>query len=136
MDTILSLLGNEHILAGVIGVLAIIFAAIKRIQVVKQWQLTRAIECLESGVRETYESYVRVLKNSRADGKLTDAERAFAIKKAVGTAKDYARAQGIDLLKFYGKEYLPVIVDKIVSRSKAPFTSAPLPELEEGSLRG
>lgn len=96
-----------------------------------KWKGSRkeqALLCLAAGVRETYEHYVRHIKQSREDGKLTDDEREEAVRQAVAHAKRYAMTEGFDLLKVLAKDLLPVWVDALVRRFKgeAKGTAAPL----------
>jgi len=122
--------------SGLIALAAIIFAAVRRIEAVRRWKLGRALECVEAGVRETYEEYVRWTKAATIDGKLTDGERRVARSRAIDCAKEYAISEGVDLLKIYAKEYLPVLVEKIIRRDKAeaapglPFVPYAGPELD------
>lgn len=132
MDTLLNLLGGEGLTATVIAAIAGVFGLVRKIETVRKNNLDKALACVETGVRETYETYVRELKKAREDGKLTPEERQAAVAQAIETAKVYAREQGIDLLKYYAKEYLPVLVDRFVSWRKLPFGSGDLPELEQG----
>ncbi len=110
---------NENLLAAVVGVAACVFGVVKRFEIVKKMKLDKVVTFIEAGVQITYENYVRVLKNSREDGKLTAAERSYAVKKALEHAKAYAAKEGIVLTKFYSEEYLPVIVEKIIGEKKA-----------------
>jgi len=135
MDTILEFLTGEGVVGAVLAVIASVFAFVRRQQAVQRWQLGKALECVEAGVRETYEGYVRSLKLAREDGKLTDEERGEANRLALEKARAYATENGVDLLKFYAREYLPVLVDKLVAGKKLPFGSADLPELEPGQPR-
>lgn len=88
----------------------------------------RAMMFLAAGVRETYEEYVRKIKAASADGKLTDDERREAVRQAIERAKQYALAEGVDLLKYVAKETLPALIDSIVRRFKGEAAlSIPLP---------
>lgn len=111
-----------------------------------KWRGTRkeqALLCLAAGVRETYETYVRHVKLSRADGKLTDDERREAVLRAVAHARRYAATEGFDLLKVLAKDLLPVWVDALVRRFKGeaaggavPLSPPPLPDLSPSSSSG
>ncbi len=92
-----------------------------------RWQGSRkerALLCLAAGVRETYEHYVRHVKASSADGKLSDAEREEAVRQAIAHAKQYAATEGFDLLKVLAKELIPLWVDEIVRRFKREGSAA------------
>ena len=74
--------------------------------------------CLEAGVMETYESYVRARKAANEDGKLTDEERGAARAMAIETAARYAQEQGLPLLREYAQHELHTMVEAIVRRFK------------------
>lgn len=103
----------------------------------------RAALCLAAGVRETYEAYVRHIKQASADGKLSDDEREEAVRQAVARARQYAANEGFDLLKVMAKEYLPVWIDSLVRRFKGeaaaasvPLSRPPLPDLSPSFSSG
>lgn len=133
MDHIWDLLAREETKTLLISILGLVVAAILRLKAVQKYKLERALQCLEAAVRVTYEEYVRAAKAASEDGKLTTDQRQEALRQALDRAGDYARVEGVDLLKYYAIEYLPVIVEKIIGERKAasvPFVSAlPLPEL-------
>lgn len=131
MHTILNALGSEEIMALILGAVGLVFGFVKRWQFVHRWRLQTAFDAIELGVRQTYETYVRLLKKAREDGKLTDAERREAIRRASDYAIDYAKHQGVDLLKVYSKQLLPVLIDRVVIGKKAPLPFASLPELAD-----
>jgi len=118
MNFILELLQRPEAQTIVIAIIAFVFGMIKRIQAVKKWKLGKALNAVEVGVTDTYKTYVRNLKDSAADGKLTKAEKEEAVKRAIEKAKQFAKDEGLDLLKYYSKEFLPVIIEKIVNRNK------------------
>ncbi len=133
MAIIMEWLGRAEAQTAVLVLVALVFGLVKRLQAVKRWRLTRVLEYLEAGVRVTYEEYVRAMKEGSLDGKLTDAERREARRRALDRAKQYATEDGIDMLKVYAKEYLPVLVERIITRDKGailPFVSLFGPELD------
>lgn len=133
MEIILDWLGREEAQTAVLALVALVFGLVKRIQAVRRWRLTRALEFLEAGVRTSYEEYVRAMKENSLDGTLSDSERREARRRALDRAQQYAAENGLDLLKAYTKEYLPVLIEKIVARNKAvklPFVSLSGPELD------
>lgn len=134
MEQILEWLSMPEVQTAVLAVTAFGFGLVKRLEAVHRWQLERALACLEAGVRETYAEYVRATKAAHEDGKLTDAEREEALRRALDRARAYAAAEGVDLLKHYAKVYLPVLVEKIVRRNKTeaalPFAFSAGPELD------
>lgn len=129
-----TLMADPQVVALVLSGLGGLTGIILRHRRVKQWRLQKAVEFLASGVRETYEEYVRETKKGHADGKLTTDERDLAMQKTIAKAKEYCRENGFDLFKVYAKEFVPVIVERIIGTQKAfgranvPFP--PLPELE------
>jgi len=118
MQYILELLQRPEAQTIVIAVIAFVFGLVKKIESVKKWKLGVALNSIEAGVMDTYKTYVRNLKDSNADGKLTKAEKEEALRRAIEKAKEFAKDEGLDLLKYYSKEFLPVIIEKIISRNK------------------
>lgn len=118
MSFIIDLLQRPETVPAVLAVFGFIFAILKRIGFVKRWKLEVAIDAIEVGVETTYQNYVKNLKIANADGRLTEAEKQRARETAIQVAKEYAMTKGLDLLKYYGKEYLPIIIEKIISRNK------------------
>lgn len=123
---------NYGILFAVLAALMAIVQAGFSFAKTKVIKFRRAIECVEAGVFNTYETYVKALKDAAADGKLTDDERKVARDLAINAAKTYAKNQGIELAKYIAEDYLPVLIDKFVqSRKTNPFFAAsPAPELD------
>jgi vacuolar-type H+-ATPase subunit E/Vma4 len=77
-----------------------------------------AIQALEAGVEETYRTYVQALKESRADGRLTPEECRRARERARERAIEIARAQGLNLLRELGPEYLDLWIARLVKKLK------------------
>jgi hypothetical protein len=129
-----SFLASPEAAAGILGIVSFVAGLVLRRRWVAKWRLERAIQCLASGVRETYEEYVRIAQKANADGKLTTDERDRAMGMAIEKAKSYARDQGFDLAKAYAKEYLPVVVERLIGVQKANGRGFPfeylLPDLE------
>lgn len=115
------------VLAGIGGLVGLVC----RNSSVRKWRLERAAEFLGAGVRETYEEYVRKAQKAREDGKLTIEERDIAMQMAISKAKEYCLQNGFDLLKVYAKEFLPVLVERIIGVQKAYGRAAPFPGLSE-----
>lgn len=80
----------------------------------------RALQAVESAVDETYRGYVRDIKRSRNDGKLTDDEIRRARRRARERATAIARRQGVNLLHEIGEDYLEYWISKTVGRQKRP----------------
>ena len=133
-----SLLAQPEIVALIVSAISGLVGIILRNHYVKKWRMERAIEFLAAGVRETYEGYVRHAKKANEDGKLTVQERDEALRKAIEKGQEYCKNHGFDLMKVYAKEFIPVIVQRIVGsqkifgRSLPPFSenlAPPLPDL-------
>lgn len=108
------------ILFVVAGALAV-WALAKMLEQVQKWKKEKwyaAVECLEAGVEQTYETYVKTLKKHAADGKLTDKERHDAREKAIAAAIEFGKTRGIKVIKRLTREYLPVLIKKIVRDRK------------------
>jgi hypothetical protein len=80
----------------------------------KQGKYLAAIEALEAGVEKSYRVYVRAMKEAKADGKLTPEERATARQKAIAYAQEFGLSRGTDVIEELGREYMPVLIGKIV----------------------
>lgn len=89
------------------------FAAVKR----SKYQ--RALEVLEAAVEETYRTYVKAIKEGRADGKLTNEEQARARALARERALAIARGEGLDLMGTLGKDFIDLWVARFVKQLKA-----------------
>ena len=79
-----------------------------------------AIACLEAGVEEAWEHYVRGVKTSAADGKLTAVERQSARKRALNVAAATAKDERVKAwLWAAGEDAIAAIIRKIVQARKA-----------------
>ena len=78
----------------------------------------KAVQALEAGVNQTYQEYVRALKQGREDGKLTSGERRRARNLAREAAVSFGRTEGVDVLKELGDQYLDTWIAKIVRKMK------------------
>jgi len=78
----------------------------------------RALLALEAGVMNTYETYVREIKASREDGKLTSEERREARRRAKNYALDLARSEGLDIARELGHTYLDAWLERLVRKLK------------------
>ena len=115
-ETILGYLSLESVAGLLMTGLAAAMAAVGRWAWVRRWGLERAVQCVESGVRQTYEEFVRGAKAEDPDGKLDSDQRKEAVSRALATAFDFARTEGVDLLDYYARSYLPVLVDRVVRK--------------------
>ena len=134
MSGILSQIGTELVLGLVGTVVGSIWTAFKSLDFMQSRRAERydeAVRALESGVEKTYEVYVRHIKEARADGKLTSRERRAARDRAVRYAVDCARDRGVDLVETLGRDYLPVLITRIVRELKG--TKGTGATVEEGS---
>ena len=117
-----------------LGAVSAVAGLLLRWRWVRNWRLERAVQCLAAGVRETYEEYVREIQKASVDGKLTAEERDKAMNMALEKAKSYAMTEGFELAKVYAKEFLPVLVERLIGLQKATGRGLPfeplLPELE------
>ncbi len=84
----------------------------------KSARVAQAIALLETAVARTYEEYVRAIKHSRVDGKLTDEERREARQRAMNTAIDMAQKQWLPLLRLLGPAHVERHLAQIVKRAK------------------
>jgi hypothetical protein len=78
----------------------------------------RALLALETGVMNTYETYVREIKASRMDGRLTADERREARRRAKSYAIDIAQTDGLDIARDLGHHYLDAWIERLVRRFK------------------
>lgn len=118
MGFFFDLLQRPEAVPAILAVFGVIFGILKRLAFVKEWKLGVAINAVEVGVDTTYQNYVKNVKIANVDGKLTESEKQRAREMAFQVAREYASAEGLNLLKYYGKEYLPIIIEKIVARNK------------------
>jgi len=78
----------------------------------------KAMQALEAAVEETYRTYVREIKNSRMDGQLTEDERKQARDLARNRAAELAHAEGLDIMRELGDNYMDLWIQKIVNKLK------------------
>jgi hypothetical protein len=78
----------------------------------------KALLALEAGVEQTYREYVRSVKESREDGRLTDEEQRRARELARQSAVEFGRTQGVDVLRELGDNYLDLWIAKLVRKLK------------------
>ena len=115
MDTILD---NEAIMGAIVAVIAAAWGWLKRNKKIRQYKADMAMNFVQAAVTETYNTYVHERKAAWEDGKLTDEERATARQMAIDTAIDYAKDNGLDLVKYYGKEMLPSVIERVIGHNK------------------
>lgn len=110
--------------------LAFIIAAIFTFAAKKKWlneDLADKLEKDVSGaVTAVYHEYVKARKDASEDGKLTDEEKKEARNKALAMLKSIGKEKGIDYAKTYGVQAVTALVEKYVTKNKAPKVEAPV----------
>jgi len=76
------------------------------------------IECINVGVTDTYNNFVRDTKAKNANNKLTEEERMLARNLAISVAKDIASKKVFMILDKMDSKELECIVDQIVNKLK------------------
>lgn len=117
----MDVLNSEPGLTLIGGMLGLVWAAFKS----SEWyerarlmRLERAVDALEAGVEATYRAYVQALKESRADGRLTQDEREHARDMAIRSAVEFGRTRGIDVVRELGRDYLDLWLTRVVNAAK------------------
>lgn len=105
-------------LGAILGGLWTFFKASDFFQRAKAQRFAEAITALEAGVQQTYDVYVRAVKESSADGKLSSEERRRARELARDAAIAFGRTKGIDVLTAIGHDYIDVWITKLVNQRK------------------
>lgn len=77
-----------------------------------------ALQALEAAVYATYREYVRMLKNNRESGKLTEQEEKEARRRAREKGAGLSRAEGVDLVATLGADYLDLWIERLVRKLK------------------
>jgi len=119
--TLSNLISSEPGLALIGAILGGIWTAFRSsdwYQRVQRQRHSKSLEALEAGVEITYRTYVKAIKEARADGKLTDEEAREARRRAREAAVEFGRTQGIDVLRELGTEYIDLWIAKLVKRLK------------------
>lgn len=102
----------------VVGGLWASFKASDRYQRWQQRRYRKALLALESGVERTYQAYVKAVKAGRADGRLTEEEKARARSMTRARAIQLAKGEGVDLLRTIGEDYIDVWITRLIGRRK------------------
>ncbi|MCL4693334.1 MAG: hypothetical protein KJ060_12600 [Candidatus Hydrogenedentes bacterium] len=84
----------------------------------KERRYADAVTALEAGVDQTYQTYVRAIKDASEDGKLTAAERRRAREMARDAAVSFGRTQGIDVIAEVGSDYIDLWINRLVKKAK------------------
>ena len=131
MDTVLELAANDGVQTLLVSFIGIIFAFIMKLGAVKKYNLERLAQLGKTAVMLTYEDFVKVRKKHgawNADAKSEARENAIII------LKNLAKEEGIDILKYYAKAYLPTLIEKYITQNKTagkiakgliPFSDGP-----------
>jgi hypothetical protein len=107
------------VLGTVLGGLWTGFKASDRFRRLHRRRYRKALLALESGVERTYQAYVKAIKAGRSDGRLTEEEKARARAMARMRAVKLAKAEGVDLLRTIGEDYVDVWIGRIIGRRKS-----------------
>jgi hypothetical protein len=107
------------LVSGILGGIWTLFKSSEWFRKAKDQRYAKAMQALEAGVEQTYRTYVKAIKDARADGKLTDEEAARARQQARDTAIAFGKSQGVDVLTELGGGYLDLWIGKLVKRLKA-----------------
>lgn len=94
------------------------FKSSEHYQRAQRQRFQKALLALESGVERTYQAYVKAIKAGRADGRLTESEKARARSLARTRAIALAKEAGVDLLRVIGEDYVDVWIGKLVRKRK------------------
>jgi hypothetical protein len=79
---------------------------------------TIALMAIEAGVERSFQTYVKAIKAARRDGKLTPEERKHARALAQNAAIRIGRAQGVNVSRELGREFLAVWISRMVRELK------------------
>lgn len=120
--TWISLLGSE---AG-LGLMGALFGGLWSMFRASEWRkraeekrYNKALQALEAGVELTYRTFVKSIKDSRDDGKLTEDEMRIARERARSAAIEFGQTQGIDVMRELSGEYIDVLIAKLVKNFKS-----------------
>jgi hypothetical protein len=106
------------VVSTLLGAIWTVFRSSEWYRRAQERRYAKALQALEAGVEQTYRTYVQAIKESRADGKLTEEEASRARQRARETAIAFGRSQGIDVLRELGGEYIDLWIAKLVKSLK------------------
>lgn len=106
------------LLGSAIGAVWAGFKSSEQYQLLERRRFQKALLALESGVERTYQAYVKAIKAGRADGRLTESEKARARSLARTRAIALAKEAGVDLLRIIGEDYVDVWIARLVRKRK------------------
>lgn len=79
----------------------------------------KIIAAVENAVSRVYNDYVRAIKKDRADGQLTEEEKASARKMATSIIKEELRTNGVNLARTAGTEVIDALIEAAVNKMKS-----------------
>lgn len=106
------------IVGGAIGIAWTGFKSLDWIEQRRQDRHTVALMAIEAGVEHSFQTYVRAIKAARANGKLTQDERKHARALAWNAAIRMGRAQGVNVVRELGHDFVPVWISRMVRELK------------------
>jgi hypothetical protein len=115
-------LGSEPVLSLAGAVVALVWSSVKAgawRRRLRDERYSTAIDAVEHGVRTVYESYVRSIKASRANGKLSDGERKEARRQARQAAVAWGETHGVDVVREVGHASLDLAIERVLEEIKS-----------------
>ena len=128
----------EVVLSSVAALVATLWASVKaskQLRERKQRKWYAAIELLEVAVESTYQSYVREIKKSREDGKLTADEQKEARNRALASAHGLASTRGVDLANELGNHYVEFFIQRVAQNAKNSYGDSLSPKRLEDPMQ-
>lgn len=120
-----SILANEQILNALIAVLGFAVTGVvtyvgKKVNRYLQDEENRKVitEVFDKAVWDTYETFVKEIKASSKDGKLTKAEAKQAMDRSISKVKQFARDEGFDVLKELGEPVIRRLIENTIQKFK------------------
>ena len=120
---------NQIVFPLVSLVIGLLWAYVKRWEKLKDSEYQKALDCIAAGAQASYDEYVREIKKASADGSLTNEERKIARDVAVQRAIQYARDNGIDLVRTVGANLIPMFLERYILKMKGASAEIMEPEL-------
>lgn len=117
-----------HLLLEIIILLWAIFKSTDLYRSIMAHRYGTALTALEAGVHEVAVTYVNAIKEGNADGKLTEQEKKIARDRAVDAAVRIGKAQGVNVVKLLGDDFLDYLVGLAVSDAKGAGIEVTAPQ--------
>ncbi len=109
---------SQELLTAVLKIVAILIPIVWAIIKVKfhfdNEKNAAVMVIVEQAVNEVYLEFVREAKDKDENGKLSLEEIKIARDKAWTKALEIASSRGVNLVEEVGKEYFPVLIDKVI----------------------